>query len=359
MVLDGEGDARDGARNVILFAQAMLSHARTICMPHNGQPTCVRVGVHTGSVVRCVMRLNVALMMSDEPLCVLFSGLIGSKLPKFSLFGDTMNTSSRMESTSRPGCIQVSESTYAMLEEDQRSLFEATGGVEVKGKGLMPTYIYQYFDSTASLPLPLAPSKAKAPTVSFEDLLALRKDTKQGTSGALDKKAHSSRLHQGPPTKALYPMSFAALGVKLGANDDEHEGEDVLPAPVGLSMWSGVTHRLNAIAGGSLKQTTFPRQGPQSAVAISNAQPKLMSAAKSQFEMKSSVRDFDLGPMSMIESQNCRTSGQKGRSRNLMSLGQHMRDIAAMESHQDDIMYTRGTGHGLLSVLEPGPDEGL
>ena len=54
-----------------------------------------------------------------------------------------MNTSSRMESTSRPGCIQVSESTYAMLEEDQRSLFEATGGVEVKGKGLMPTYIYQ------------------------------------------------------------------------------------------------------------------------------------------------------------------------------------------------------------------------
>ena len=52
MVLDGEGDARDGARNVILFAQAMLSHARTICMPHNNQPTCVRVGVHTGSVVR-------------------------------------------------------------------------------------------------------------------------------------------------------------------------------------------------------------------------------------------------------------------------------------------------------------------
>ena len=121
-VLDGEGDARDGARNVILFAQAMLSHARSVLMPHNDQPTCVRVGVHTGSVV---------------------SGLIGSKLPKFSLFGDTMNTSSRMESTSRPGCIQISESTYTMLDEDQRSLFEATGGVEVKGKGLMPTYIYQ------------------------------------------------------------------------------------------------------------------------------------------------------------------------------------------------------------------------
>jgi hypothetical protein len=63
MTIDMEGDARDGARNVILFAQAMLSHARTICMPHNGQPTCVRVGVHTGSVVRCVLRLVVSLMM--------------------------------------------------------------------------------------------------------------------------------------------------------------------------------------------------------------------------------------------------------------------------------------------------------
>ena len=58
--------------------------------------------------------------------------MIGSKLPKFSLFGDTMNTSSRMESTSRPGCIQVSEATYAMLDPEQQVLFEATGGVEVK-----------------------------------------------------------------------------------------------------------------------------------------------------------------------------------------------------------------------------------
>lgn len=112
-------------------------------------------------------------------ISLLFSGLIGSKLPKFSLFGDTMNTSSRMESTSRPGCIQISESTYAMLEEDQQSLFEATGGVEVKGKGLMPTYIYQPTEEALKLPSiqdesPSSPEKGKnnllvSATESLED----------------------------------------------------------------------------------------------------------------------------------------------------------------------------------------------
>ena len=43
-----------------------------------------------------------------------------------------MNTSSRMESTSKPGCIQISEVTWEMLDADLQGLFKATGGVEVK-----------------------------------------------------------------------------------------------------------------------------------------------------------------------------------------------------------------------------------
>jgi class 3 adenylate cyclase len=42
-----------------------------VCMPHDGTPLVIRIGLHTGPCM---------------------SGLIGTKLPKFSLFGDTMNT---------------------------------------------------------------------------------------------------------------------------------------------------------------------------------------------------------------------------------------------------------------------------
>ena len=89
-----------------------------VLMPHNQTPVLLRIGIHTGSLV---------------------SGLVGSKMPKFTLFGDTMNTASRMESNCRPGCIHVSE-TFAHLLPKER--WESTGGVEVKGKGLMNTFLY-------------------------------------------------------------------------------------------------------------------------------------------------------------------------------------------------------------------------
>ncbi|KAG1653710.1 hypothetical protein FOA52_004270 [Chlamydomonas sp. UWO 241] len=116
--LEQNPDAKDGAEKVMTFAKAMLRCARTVKMPHNGETTRVRVGMHTGDVV---------------------TGLIGTKLPKFSIFGDTMNTASRMESTCPVGCIQVSEVTHELLSSHT---FNPTGGVEVKGKGLMETYLW-------------------------------------------------------------------------------------------------------------------------------------------------------------------------------------------------------------------------
>lgn len=67
------------------------------------------------------------------------AGIIGQKKFIYDLWGDTVNTASRMESHGLPGRTQVAATTYALLRD--RFQFEARGTIDVRGKGPMKAYL--------------------------------------------------------------------------------------------------------------------------------------------------------------------------------------------------------------------------
>lgn len=88
-----------------------------------GEALDLRIGIHTGPVV---------------------AGVMGKKKFTYDLWGDAVNTASRMESTGIPGIVHISETTYKKLKDDFS--IENRGVIDVKGKGQMNTYILKHSD---------------------------------------------------------------------------------------------------------------------------------------------------------------------------------------------------------------------
>ncbi len=112
--LVGAGDCHTHA--MAEMALGMLGRVAKFSQGY-AEPLSIRIGLNTGPVV---------------------AGVIGKKKFIYDVWGDTVNTASRMESHGMPGHVHVTEETQRRLTDTY--LFEERGEIDVKGKGLMRTY---------------------------------------------------------------------------------------------------------------------------------------------------------------------------------------------------------------------------
>ena len=118
MAVSGLPERRaDHAQAAARMAQGMLQAVARIAA-ETGEALALRVGLNSGPAV---------------------AGVIGRKKFIYDLWGDTVNTASRMESHGVPGAVHCSAETAALLRPDFR--LDARGAIQVEGKGEMHTFL--------------------------------------------------------------------------------------------------------------------------------------------------------------------------------------------------------------------------
>lgn len=109
-------EQEDHAERIAMFAIDMVAAARKFS-DNVGEEFNLRVGFHSGPAV---------------------AGVIGTDKPFYDVWGDTVNTASRLESQGKTDCIQVTKVTKELLED--RFTFRKRGDVEMKGKGIQEVW---------------------------------------------------------------------------------------------------------------------------------------------------------------------------------------------------------------------------
>jgi class 3 adenylate cyclase len=79
----------------------------------------MRVGIHAGPII---------------------AGIVGVKKFQYDIWGDAVNTASRMESNSLVGKVNISENTYLLIKDEDDLAFEYRGKIMTKGKGELKMY---------------------------------------------------------------------------------------------------------------------------------------------------------------------------------------------------------------------------
>jgi class 3 adenylate cyclase len=111
------GSAHDHAHVVAALALDIKEYFAAGVSLH-GRRVDFRIGINTGP---------------------LSAGVIGRTKIAYKIWGDTVNTASRMESHSIPGQVQMTEATYRLIRNS--FVCEHRGPIDIKGKGLLDTYL--------------------------------------------------------------------------------------------------------------------------------------------------------------------------------------------------------------------------
>eukprot|EP00930_Biecheleria_cincta_P097520 TRINITY_DN8921_c0_g1_i1.p1 TRINITY_DN8921_c0_g1~~TRINITY_DN8921_c0_g1_i1.p1 ORF type:complete len:1059 (+),score=135.13 TRINITY_DN8921_c0_g1_i1:63-3239(+) len=160
------------------------------------------------------------------------AGVVGGKLPRFRLFGDTINTAARMKQNGEPGKLQFGEQTYADIPVWAARMTKPRSSIEMKGKGFVNTFLL-----TPPLRSDILGGRSgtfshipRAPLVASGTVLSLISNTQRFSFESEADGDEESNTADGDPHGKKYEnllQRFSDLGVSASAFDED--GIDVQP----------------------------------------------------------------------------------------------------------------------------------